>query len=143
MPTISALTQLKFGACTSEIHLETPYTQVAIHTAKQTNYSAQHAVQDFLNKPTVFRIRLDLCYQENAPPNGIKLKSCKTEKPFRGPPNPALPTSRPPTNPPGSAFLENASTSNFLPPKSPPPTSPLKSNSPTPDTFKKPSPSTL
>jgi hypothetical protein len=68
------LPQLKFGRCTSEIRLETPYTQVAIHTAKQTNYSAPHAVQDFLNKPTVFRIRLDLCYQENASPNGIKLK---------------------------------------------------------------------
>jgi hypothetical protein len=74
------LPQLKFGACTSEIHLETPYTQVAIHTAKQTNYSAQHAVQDFLNKPTVFRIRLDLCYQENAPPNGIKLKILQDRK---------------------------------------------------------------
>jgi hypothetical protein len=94
-----------------------PYTHVAVYTTKQTNYSAQHAVQDFLNQPAVFRIRLDLCYQKMHRPTASSSKSCKTKKPFLGPPNPARPTFRPPTNPPGSAFLESASTSNFLPPK--------------------------
>jgi hypothetical protein len=68
------LPQLKSGACTSEIRLDTPYSEVAAFVSKQTSYSAQDAVKSFHGKPAVVRVHLDLCYQPGPPSNGIKLK---------------------------------------------------------------------
>src|SRR5258705_8463521 len=54
-----AVNELKVGACTSEISLETPFAHVAIHASKAVNYSAQDAVKEFLGKQVVFRMYLE------------------------------------------------------------------------------------
>src|SRR6266403_1112078 len=57
-----AVSQLKVGACTSAISLETPFAHVALHASEAVNYSAQDAVKEFLGKPAVFRVHLETCY---------------------------------------------------------------------------------
>jgi hypothetical protein len=67
-----AVNQLKVGACTSAISLETPFAHVALHASKALNYSAQDAVKEFLGKPAVFRVHLEICYLAGAPENAIR-----------------------------------------------------------------------
>jgi hypothetical protein len=75
-----ALNELKVGACTSEISLETPFVHVAIHASKAVNYSAQDAVKEFLGKPVVFRMHLEICYLAGAPENAIKVTVIQNKK---------------------------------------------------------------
>jgi hypothetical protein len=49
-----AVNELKVGACTSAVSVETPFAHVAVHASKAVNYSAQDAVKEFLGKPAVF-----------------------------------------------------------------------------------------
>jgi len=78
-----AVNQLKVGACTSAISLETPFAHVAVHASKAVNYSAQDAVKEFLGKPAVFRIHLDICYLAGAPENAIKVTVLQNKKSVR------------------------------------------------------------
>lgn len=57
------LPKLKIGAYTSVVRLETPYTQIAEHARETLNYDSQDAVKDFLDKPAVFRVFLDICFR--------------------------------------------------------------------------------
>jgi len=75
-----AVNQLKVGACTSAISLETPFAQVALHASKAVNYSAQDAVKEFLGKPAVFRVHLEICYLAGAPENAIKITLQQNKK---------------------------------------------------------------
>ncbi len=75
-----AVNQFKVGACTSEISLQTPFAHVAVHASKAVNYSAQDAVKEFLGKPSVFRVHLDICYLAGAPENTIKLTVLQNKK---------------------------------------------------------------
>lgn len=67
-------------ACTSEISLETPFAHVAIHASKAVNYSAQDAVKEFLGKPAVFRMHLNICYLAGAPKNAIRVTVIQNKK---------------------------------------------------------------
>jgi hypothetical protein len=75
-----AVNQLKVGACTSAISLETPFAHVALHASKAVNYSAQDAVKEFLGKPAVFRVHLEICYLQRAPENAIKITVQQNKK---------------------------------------------------------------
>jgi hypothetical protein len=57
------LPNLKIGAYTSVVRLETPYAQLAEHARETLNYDSQDAVKDFLDKPAVFRVFLDVCFR--------------------------------------------------------------------------------
>jgi len=71
---------LKQGDCTSDVRIETPFLQAAKHAREAPNYSAQDAVKEFYGKPMTFRIYLDICYEENAPPNTVKFKIIQNKK---------------------------------------------------------------
>ncbi len=75
-----AVNQLKVGACTSAISLETPFAHVALHANKAVNYSAQDALKEFLGKPAVFRAHLEICYLAGAPENAIKITVQQNKK---------------------------------------------------------------
>jgi hypothetical protein len=75
-----AVNQFKVGGCTSEITLETPFAQVARHASKAVNYSAQDAVKEFLGKPAVFRMHLNICYLAGAPEKAIKVAFLQNKK---------------------------------------------------------------
>jgi hypothetical protein len=75
-----AVNGLKAGACTSAVSVETPFAHVAIHASKTLNYSAQDAVKEFLGKPAVFRMHLDVCYLEGATENAIKVTVQQNKK---------------------------------------------------------------
>jgi hypothetical protein len=78
-----AVNQFKVGACTSEISLETPFAHIAIHASKTPNYSAQDAVKEFLGKPAVFRMHLDICYLAGALENVIKVTVLQNKRSIR------------------------------------------------------------
>jgi hypothetical protein len=75
-----AVNELKLGACTSGISLETPFAHVAIHASQAVDYSAQDAVKEFLGKPVVFRMHLEICYLAGAPENAIKVTVIQHKK---------------------------------------------------------------
>jgi hypothetical protein len=66
--------KLNLGNYRSFASLETPFTQVAMASSKKLNYSAQDAVKEFLGKPLVFRIHLEICYMADAPPEGLEVR---------------------------------------------------------------------
>jgi hypothetical protein len=80
---IHAVNQLKVGACTSEITLETPFAHVALHASKAVNYSAQDAVKEFLGKPAVLRVHLEICYLAGAPENAVRVTLLQNKKNIR------------------------------------------------------------
>jgi hypothetical protein len=58
-----AVPELKAGAHTSLVRIETPYIQIAEHACQALNYSAQDAEAEFLSKPpSIFRVQLDICF---------------------------------------------------------------------------------
>jgi hypothetical protein len=66
--------ELGQGSCTTEIRLETPFLQVADYTSKVPNYRSQDAVKAFHDKTMKFRIFLNVCYKQEAPPpNSVKI----------------------------------------------------------------------
>ena len=78
-----AVNELKVGACTSAVSVETPFAHVAVHASKTVNYSAQQAVKEFLGKPAVFRMHVDICYLEGAPENAVKVTVLQNKKSVR------------------------------------------------------------
>lgn len=60
--------------------LETPFIQVAIFSSKKLNYSAQDAVKEFLGKPLLFRLRLEICYMYDAPPEALQVRIIQNKK---------------------------------------------------------------
>jgi hypothetical protein len=72
--------KLTLGSYRSSASLETPFTQVAILSSKKLNYSAQDAVKEFLGKPLVFRIHLEICYMLDAPPDGLQVRIVQKKK---------------------------------------------------------------
>jgi hypothetical protein len=72
--------KLSLGNYRSFARLETPFTQVAILSSKKLNYSAQDAVKEFLGKPLVFRIHLEICYMLDAPPDGLEVRIVQNKK---------------------------------------------------------------
>lgn len=68
------LPELKVGRYTSVIRLETPFSQIAIASAKKLGYSAQDAVKEFLGRPLAFRISMDICYRIDAPEDAVRIK---------------------------------------------------------------------
>jgi hypothetical protein len=63
--------------------VETPFAHVAAHASRAVNYSAQGAVKEFLGKPAVFRMHLDICYLEGAPENAVKIAVLQNKKSVR------------------------------------------------------------
>jgi len=78
-----AVSELKVGACTSAISLETPFAHVAVRASKAANYSAQDALKEFLGKPAVFRMHLDICYPAGARENAVKIVVLQNKKSVR------------------------------------------------------------
>jgi hypothetical protein len=72
--------KLSLGGYRSFASLETPFTQIAILSSKKLNYSAQDAVKEFLGKPLVFRIHLEICYMLDAPPDGLEVRIVQKKK---------------------------------------------------------------
>ena len=62
------------------ISLETPFAHVTLHASKAANYSAQAAVIEFLGKPAVFRVHLEICYLAGAPENAIRITVQQNKK---------------------------------------------------------------
>lgn len=71
--------KLRAGSYTSVVRIETPYSQVAEHSAVTLNYSAEDAVKEFLGKPAFFRIYLDICVASGAG-KPIKVKVLQNDK---------------------------------------------------------------
>jgi len=71
---------LKAGAFTSEVRIETPFTDVAVYSSRAIGCSAQDAVKDFFGKPAEFRMYLDICYMTNAPPNAVRIQVIQNRK---------------------------------------------------------------
>ncbi len=74
------ISNLSLGRYRSFASLETPFTQVAILSSKKLNYSAQDAVKEFLGKPLLFRIHLEICYMVNAPPDALTVRIVQNKK---------------------------------------------------------------
>ena len=72
--------KLRFGNYHSFASLRTPFTQVAILSSQKLNYSAQDAVKEFLGKPMVFRLHLEICYMVDAPPDGLDVRIVQQRK---------------------------------------------------------------
>jgi hypothetical protein len=71
---------LKAGAFTSEVRIETPFLKVAEYSSRTIGYNAQDAVEDFFGKPAEFRMYLDICYMTNASPNAVRVKVIQNRK---------------------------------------------------------------
>jgi hypothetical protein len=74
------LPELKVGAYTSVVRIETPYVQIAEHARQTVNYKAQDALADFLSTPpSVFRVQLDICFghKESQP---VKFRITQNDK---------------------------------------------------------------
>jgi hypothetical protein len=52
----------KTGPYVAMIQLETPYAQIVEHARQAINYNAPDAVQEFLGKPGVFRLRVQIYF---------------------------------------------------------------------------------
>jgi hypothetical protein len=52
----------KNGPYVAMIQLETPYAQIVEHARQAINYNAPDAVQEFLGKPGVFRLRVQIYF---------------------------------------------------------------------------------
>jgi hypothetical protein len=65
---------------TSFVRIETPFAQVALHSSRTMNYSAQDAVREFSGKPMPFRIHMEINYKPDAPPDAIKIKLVQGKK---------------------------------------------------------------
>jgi hypothetical protein len=73
--------ELRQGSCTTEIRLQTPFLQVADYTSKVPNYSSQDAVKAFHDKTMKFRIFVNICYKQEAPPpNSVKIKIIQNQR---------------------------------------------------------------
>lgn len=65
----------------SKMRIETPFLQVAEHSSRALNYSAQDAVRDFYGRPAVIRMYLEICYQIDAPlPRAVKISVIQGKK---------------------------------------------------------------
>ena len=64
----------------SFVRIETPFAQVALHSSRTLNYSAQDAVREFSDKPIPFRIHMEINYKPDAPPDAIKIKLIQNKK---------------------------------------------------------------
>ncbi len=72
--------KLTLGRFHSFASMETPFTQVALLSSKKLNYSAQDAVKEFLGKPLLFRLHLEVCYMLNAPADGLAVRIIQNKK---------------------------------------------------------------
>jgi len=54
--------------------LETPFSQVAVHASRTLGHSAQDAVKEFYDKPSLVRLHLNICYMIDAPENAVRIK---------------------------------------------------------------------
>lgn len=72
--------ELKVGRFTSVIRIETPFSQIAVASAKKLGYSAQDAVKEFLGQPLAFRISMDICYKIDASENAVRVKIFQNKK---------------------------------------------------------------
>jgi hypothetical protein len=71
---------LHVGEYTSFVQIETPFVQVALRSSRALNYRAQDAVREFLDKPTAFRLHIEVCYMPDAPRDAIKVKLVQNKK---------------------------------------------------------------
>ena len=65
---------LKVGRFMSGATLETPFSQVAVHASRTLGHSAQDAVKEFYDKPSLVRLHLNICYMIDAPENAVRIK---------------------------------------------------------------------
>jgi hypothetical protein len=72
--------ELKEEGGVSTARIETPFLQVADYSGRVPNYSAQDAVKDSYEKPLVFRIRLDICYELDAPQKAIRVRVMQNKR---------------------------------------------------------------
>ena len=72
--------ELHVARFTSFVRIETPFAQVALHSSRALNYSAQDAVREFSRKPLPFRIHVEIYYKPDAPPDAIKIKLIQNKK---------------------------------------------------------------
>jgi len=75
-----AIPSLRVEEFISFARIETPFAQVAAQSSRKLNYSAQDAVQDFLGKPLLFQVHLEICYMSDAPPDAVKIKLVQNRK---------------------------------------------------------------
>jgi hypothetical protein len=72
--------ELHVAEFTSFVRIETPFAQVALHSSRAMNYSAQDAIREFSGKPIPFRIHMEINYKPDAPPDAIKIKLVQNKK---------------------------------------------------------------
>lgn len=72
--------KLALGRYRSFASMETPFTQVAVLSSKKLNYSAQDAVKEFLGKPLLFHLHLEICYMLNAPADSLEVRIIQNKK---------------------------------------------------------------
>lgn len=72
--------KLALGRYRSFASMETPFTQVAVLSSKKLNYSAQDAVKEFLGKPLLFHLHLEICYMLNAPADALEVRIIQNKK---------------------------------------------------------------
>ncbi|HXR32813.1 MAG TPA: hypothetical protein VN830_03840 [Verrucomicrobiae bacterium] len=72
--------ELHVAEFTSFVQIETPFAQVALHSSRKLNYSAQDAVREFSGRPMPFHIHMEINYMPDAPPEGIKVKLIQGKK---------------------------------------------------------------
>jgi hypothetical protein len=74
-----ALPKLSISPYTSLVRLETPFSQIAEHARLALNYHVQDAEQEFLGKPAVLRVQLDICDGHNEPAH-VRFKITQNDK---------------------------------------------------------------
>jgi hypothetical protein len=72
--------KLTLGRYHSFASMETPFTQIAVLSSKKLNYSAQDAVKEFLGKPLLFHLHLEICFMLNAPAGALKVRIIQNKK---------------------------------------------------------------
>jgi hypothetical protein len=72
----------KERAVGSLVTIETPHLYVAEHSRDTPNYTAQEAIKDFLNKPMVFRVYLDVYFDppEEGDPKPVVVRLIQDKK---------------------------------------------------------------
>jgi hypothetical protein len=75
-----AIPKRKVDRFTSQLRMETPFSQVAVYASQKLDYSAQDAVEEFRDKRMTFRMYLDICYEFDAPPDTIQIRLIQNKK---------------------------------------------------------------
>lgn len=75
-----AIPEMHVAQFTSFVRIESPFAQVALHSSRIMNYSAQDAVREFSDKAIPFRLHAEINYKPDAPRDAIIFKLIQNKK---------------------------------------------------------------